>query len=420
MPYSYTQLLTIDEPHLIARYAKALSAFDYKMPDLESFEIDMTGFSPQVAEALGNTDYLDPKQVNRRFIILTPDQERLSVVQSSFSNTRELMLEFFERNRRVLYALTIKDVVFGEIEDSVFQIDDIDDLLSIEQVEFKIGTHENLTARSAELKVMIDRLLKEPDAWRDDAMLNKMVEIANLTGDIRENELLPEEVLFRHETFWAAHFGGIYIFNDKEHITVICDPSARGFRKSRPWQVSYLDINDARRVYEFLERTNRIEKPAGSWIERSRLLSFRRVMAAAWLAERIGEDEMPPSVINQTWVRRWVRENRKLVRDDNKIPLLEWALDEAGNWERIDIDDVEDDEKLVLCRANPSHADMPLVNRLISEYLPFDFLMRFEFNRPVFNRDREKWSDAYSEFVANAIGDTYMKNKQEMYQDLYF
>ncbi len=425
MPDSFMQLMDINEPHLIERYARALDAFGLQMPELDSFRIDMIGFSPEVAESLGDQDYLDPKRVNRRFIILSPDQANLPLVHASFSNTQDLMEEFFDKNRRVLFALTIKDVVFGEIEDNVFEIDDIDDLLSIEQVEFKIGTHENLTEKTAELKLKIDRLLKEPNAWRDDEMLHEMVDLANQTGDIRENKLLPEEVVFRHETYWTSHFGGVYIFNDDTQITVVCDPSARGFRRSRPWQVGYLDINDTMSVFRFLLDSGRLQPPLGSWIERSRLLEFRKHMAAAWLAEENG-DELPHSVINQTWVRRWIRENRTQVVDNNIIPLIDWAVEQAEDWDkddkewgRIHIEEVEDELKFVLCRANPDHADMALTNRLISRYLPFDFVSRFEFNRPNFYRDKVNWSPDYGEFVENALENTYLKDRRNLYEDLY-
>ena len=380
MPDTFSQLLTINEPHLVERYNRALSAFGLGSVELESFQIDMVGFS--------------------------------------FSNTRDLMLEFFKNNRRVLHALTIKDVFFGEIEDNVFEVDHIDDLLSIEQVEFKIGTHENLTEKTNQLKGMVDKLLKEPDAWRDDAMLHEMVDLAKQTGDIRDNALVPQEVFFRHETFWASHFGGIYIFNDDAHITVICDPSATGFRKSRPWQVSYLDIGDKRQVYDFLKETGRLQEPLGSWVERSRLLELRKHMKAVWMANDDSED-FPPSIINQTWVRRWVRQNGRMVSRDNTIPIIDWAIEQVMDWEHIDMDEVDDELKFALCRAHPDHEDSSLVNRLISHYLPYDFLTRFEFNRPEFHADRQTWSNAYSEFVAKEISNTYLKDRDNLFEDLY-
>jgi len=418
MPDTLTKLLTIDEPHLMERYARALAAFGLKMPDLKSFRIDLIGFSPEVASALKDDAYLDPARVNRRFIILSPEQAQLSLIHASFSNTRDLMLEFFEENRKVLFALTIKDVIFGEIEDNVYEVDDIDDLLSIEQVEFKIGTHKNLTEKTAELKLKIDRLLKDPDAWRDTPMLEEMVTLAKATGDIRQNKLLPDEVMFRHKTFWASHFGGTYIFSDDTHITVICDPSAKGFRRSRPWQVGYLDIHDHRSVFKFLHDSDRMHPPLGSWIERSSLLKTRKFLAAVWLAEQKG-DALPLNLHDWHWFDRWTRENTKLVKDDNVIPLIDWALEQVGDWADIYIDEVEHDLKFLLCRADPDDDDMALTNRLISQFIPFDFLTKFEFNRAQFNRDKEGWSPQYLEFVETVIENTYLKDKERMYESLF-
>ena len=416
LPLSRT--MTVDEPHLIKRYAKAMTSFGLDMPKLKSFEIDMIGFSWEIAKALKDEDYLDPHKANRRFIILSPEQAELSVVHSSFSNTRDLMLEFYESNAREIHALTIKDVVFGEIEDSVFQIDHIDDLLSIEQVEFKISTPKGLPAKTAELKSKIERLLKEPDAWRDDKMLKEMVILAKATGDIRDNELLPAETVFRHETYWANHFGGIYVFNDEQQVTIICDPSARGFRKSRPWQVSYLDINDHHNIYKFLEQSGRLDPPRGSWIERSGLLELRMNMVVPWLMSKQG-DKLPTSFNNVAAMKKWVRENNDVVEEDNTLPLLSWVQDQVKNWSNIDMREVDADERFILCRANPDHEDFRLVNRLISDFLPFDFVTRYEFNRPNFIRDFDSWSKPYAKFVEEALANTYLKDGKQMRDRLY-
>ena len=168
----YGRLLTVDEPHLIQRYNKALVAFGLKPTKLKSFQIDRTGFSPEIAEECGDYDYLDPDEVNRRFIILTPSQIDLPVVHTAFSNTSQLMFEFMSKNQRAIDALTIKDVIYGEIEDFVPKVNDIEDLLSINQVEFKVLSAEDVLGKAAELGKLVDRLKQEPDAWRDNAMLD--------------------------------------------------------------------------------------------------------------------------------------------------------------------------------------------------------------------------------------------------------
>ena len=162
---------TVDEPHLIARYNKALRAFGLQPTTLQSFEIDMTGFSPEIAEELGDRDYLDPNAVNRRFIILTPAQDELPVVHTAFSNTSQLMHEFFASNSRAINAVTIKDALYGEIEDSVAKVKDIDDLLSINEVRVSgaVGRgHARQGGRTAHAGRPVEA---GADAWRDDAML---------------------------------------------------------------------------------------------------------------------------------------------------------------------------------------------------------------------------------------------------------
>ncbi len=414
----YGQLLEISEPHLVARYNQALEGLSLKPTKLTTFRIDMTGFSPEVAQDLGDNQYLDPNGVNRRFIILTPDQIDLPVINSAFSNTEDLLYQFFEKNAKALFALTIKDVLFGEIEDSVFEVKDIEDLLSIEQVEFRVSTPGNLLGKTSNLQVMIERLVKEPDAWRDDAMLEQMVELAKATGDIRENALMPKEVVFRQNTFWTSHFGGVYIFIEEKQTTVIGNPSAKGFRKSRPWQVAYIDINDHANVYRFLAETSRIDPPRGSWIEKSGLIEERALMLAVWLAVN-ADLNADLSRIDPRWASNWVAKNAALVEREGSLPLMNWVRRESANWSSVAMEDIEPKKRFLISRANPEHADFYLVNRLISEYLPFDYMTRFVFNKPGFYRDYENFPENYREYVVKRIRDTYLTDKKAFRRRLY-
>jgi hypothetical protein len=273
----YGRLLPIREPHLIARYNKALVAFGLSETKLAAFDIDITGFSPQVAEEIGDPDYLDPLKVNRRFIILTPEQDSLPVVHTSFSNTAGLMHEFFAANARAIHAITLKDTLYGEIEDSVSEVKTLEDLLSINEVKFKVLSAEDLLGKAGQLRQLCDALVTSPDAWRDNAMLEQMVALAKETGDIRQNTLVPDKLVFRHDAFWADHFGGVFVFVDEKITTVICDPEAPGFRRSRPWQVSYISIEDTAQVGDFLARTGRLELPRASWVESSSRLPPRLI-----------------------------------------------------------------------------------------------------------------------------------------------
>ncbi|MEM0900845.1 MAG: DUF6638 family protein, partial [Pseudomonadota bacterium] len=373
---------------------------------------------PEVAEELDNYDYLDPNGINRRFIILTPRQQNLPVVHTRFSNTDALMHEFFAANLRVINALTIKDVIYGEIEDSVSEIADIDDLLSIEKVEFKVLSADDVIGKANRLRTLADRLRKDEDAWRDEDMLGEMVTLAKRVGDIRQNEMVPEQVVFRHDAFWTSHFGGTYVFFDEGSITVICDPDAPGFRKSRPWQVSYLALNDKKRVFQFLADTGRIDLPRASWMEPSGFVEHRADMVIQSLVHE-AEPERDLSDLDTVWLQTWMHRNASRINRDGTYPFLNQVKRMLAQTGHVDLKDVPTDKRFLLVRAKVEHEDMWLVNRLISEYNADDFVSRYVFNKQRFYTDYADMTEPFREHVVTTIKDTYFTDKAGLRARLY-
>ncbi|WP_104667570.1 DUF6638 family protein [Ensifer adhaerens] len=414
----YGRLLDISEPHLIARYNKALEGFGLRPTALAQFSIDMTGFSPEIAEELGDRDYLDPNRVNRRFIIMTPEQAELPCVHTSFSNTAALMHEFFNANSRAINAITIKDALYGEIEDSVSIVDDIDDLLSINEVRFRVLSAEDMLGKAAELRGLVDRLKKVPTAWADDEMLTRMVELAKQTGDIRQNALVPDQLVFHHEAFWANHFGGVYVFLDDKTTTVICDPSVPGFRRSRPWQVSYIAINDHARIYDFLASTKRLQLPQASWVEDSGLYQHRADMVVRGL---INESDPTADLANadRIWLQTWMHRNAAAVANDGAYPFLQEMIRAVAATGTIKMQDVAPANRFMLVRAAPAHPDQWLVNRLISQLVPRDFVSRFVFDKQGFYDAYERYSESFKAYVVVTLTGTYLKDKAAFRHKLY-
>lgn len=414
----YGRLLNVSEPHLVERYNKALAGFGLRPTTLSSFDIDMTGFSPQVADELGDKDYLDPNRVNRRFVIMTPDQENLPVVHTSFSNTAGLMHEFFEANARAINAITIKDALYGEIEDSVSSVESLEDLLSINEVRFRVLSAEDVLSKATELRQLVDRLKTDDNAWRDDEMLTRMVGLARLTGDIRQNTLVPDKLVFRHDAFWANHFGGVYIFMDGRNATVICDPAAPGFRRSRPWQVSYIPITDHAKIYEFLAQTGRIELPRASWVESSGLFRHRADMLLSRLVNE-AEPDVDLTKLDRIWLQTWIHRNSAIIAKDGAYPFLQEALRSVTSTGSIRIEDVKPEWRFLLIRARPDHADQWLTNRLISQMVPADFVSRFVFDKQGFYGLYERYGEKFREYVVSTLTGTYLKDKKDFRQRFF-
>ena len=414
----YGRLLPIDEPHLVGRYNKALTAFGLKPTTLSSFRIDMTGFSPEIAEDLGDMDYLDPNGVNRRFVILTPEQENLPVVHTQFSNTAGLMHEFFDGNRRAVHAVTIKDALFGEIEDPIAVVTGVEDLLSIEEVSFRVMSAENMLGKATELRELVDRLKASKNGWRDDAMLNRMVELARETGDIRQNALVPDKLVFPHMSYWAAHFGGVFIFRDDRTTTVICDSHAPGFRRSRPWEVSYIESTDHARIFDYLSKTGRLQLPRASWVEPSGFFAHRAEMVVDDLIRRI-DPSVDLAGTDRVWLQTWMHHNAALISEDGTYPFLQEAMREVASTGQVKMAEVRADRRLMLCRAVPDHPDQWLTNRLLAQMAPFDFVTRFVFDKQGFYEAYERYSESYRAHVVDVLGTTYLNNKAALRSRLY-
>ena len=253
---------------------------------------------------------------------------------------------------------------------------------------------EDVLGKAAELGKLIDRLKQEPDAWRDDAMLNRMVELAKVCGDIRENALVPDQVIFRHNAFWTSHFGGLYVFVDPDMTTVICDPTAPGFRRSRPWQVSYLSIQ-RRRPRLPLPRldSGRIELPRASWIETSGYLEHRAEMAIRALI-RETEPKRDLSKADKVWLQTWIHGHADLINKDGMFPFLNAAKREIAQLGQLKIEEVFPQQRFLVVRAKPDHPDAWLTNRLISDFVPSDFVSRYVFNKQGFYQDYEGYPRA--------------------------
>jgi hypothetical protein len=414
----YGRLLPVDEPHLVERYNKALDGFGIKRTALTSFRIDMTGFSPEIADELGDRDYLDPNRVNRRFVIMTPEQVNLPVVHTSFSNTAALMHEFFSANARAINAITIRDALYGEIEDTVSVVNDIDDLLSINEVRFRVLSAEDMLGKAGELRSLVDRLKTVPNAWADDAMLNRMVELARQTGDIRQNALVPDQLVFRHEAYWANHFGGVYVFLDEKTTTVICDPTVPGFRRSRPWQVSYIALDDHKRIFDFLASTKRLELPRASWVEPSGLFQHRADMTVVGLVNQ-GDPTADLEKADRIWLQTWMHRNAELVARDGTYPFLQEAIRTVASTGEIKIADVPPQRRFTLVRAAPEHPDQWLVNRLISQMVPYDFVSRFVFDKQGFYAAYEQYSEKFRAYVVATLTRTYLQDKAAFRRKLF-
>ena len=107
----FGNLVEVASPALIERYNRALKHLTGKETKLTDFHIDISGYSPEIGEELGDDLYLNPNGCNRQFILLSTDQKSAPLLNMKFSTSREILKSFILENEEELFALTAREAV---------------------------------------------------------------------------------------------------------------------------------------------------------------------------------------------------------------------------------------------------------------------------------------------------------------------
>ena len=87
----FGNLVPVVSPILVERYNRALKRLTGKQTELTDFHIDISGYSPEIGNELGDDLYLNHAGVNRQFILLTTDQKRAPLLNTKFSTSRGML-----------------------------------------------------------------------------------------------------------------------------------------------------------------------------------------------------------------------------------------------------------------------------------------------------------------------------------------
>ncbi len=249
----FGNLIEVASPALIERYNRALEHLTGKRTALSDFHVDISGYSPEVGQELGDHLYLNQAGVNRQFILLTTEQKTAPLLNAKFSTSRGILRQFIEENEAQLFALTARDAVGGELVNSVYAVGEPDRLFDLRKVVVEADTTEGTVRQAKKLGEMVDRFKEEEDAWFDDVLIAEMIGMAKKTGDVTRNSLQLKHMEFSQENFWTAHFGGLYMFRGMDHPAVISSGNKDELGKL-PIKYTF-DLKDRNQIAKFFLNT---------------------------------------------------------------------------------------------------------------------------------------------------------------------
>lgn len=252
----FGNLFHVTSPALVDRYNRALEHLTGRTTGLTDFHVDISGYSPEIGDEFDDHCYLNHGGVNRQFILLAIEQKRCPLLNSHFSSNRQILRRFIDDNERQLFALTTKDAVAGELDNSVFSIERVEELFAIRRITVEADTTCGTLMQAERLADLIDRFHSEKDGWCNDELIAEMIEVAKHTGDITRNPVELEHSVFEQQNFWTSLFGGLYIFQDVEEPGVIACGECP---KEKLPITRVIPLEDTRGVARFLYDNDLIE-----------------------------------------------------------------------------------------------------------------------------------------------------------------
>ncbi|PUB14139.1 DUF6638 family protein [Yoonia sediminilitoris] len=406
----FGNLVRVDSPVLVERYNRALMHLCGKQTALDVFHIDISGYSPEVGDELGDDLYLNHQGVNRQFILLTTDQVTAPLLNAKFSTSRSILRQFIMENQAQLFALTTRDAVAGELVNSVYLSDTPARLFDIRKVRVEADTTSGTVADAEKLGQMINRFKTEDDAWHNDVLIAQMIGMAKKTGDVMRNPVRLKRMEFSQDNFWTDHFGGIYVFRSVPHPAAIV-----GGDRLDDLPIPYtFTLDDRSAIAKFLklnDLTESVIKARG--IDASAILRQKMDFIVMSVAADMGAD------LTRATRRDLRRLGQQYARDlpqewQGLAALVRWAEDD-GPWPKITS---EHPAYFYTLRAKP-HADADLVNRLLAELSPLDIRQLFICHKELFYRSYAHWPDEKKDYVVDFLAREYQVDKAGARAELF-
>jgi Family of unknown function (DUF6638) len=400
----FGNLHPVQSPALVERYNRALEHLTGKQTKLDDFHIDISGYSPEVGDELGDHLYLNQGGVNRQFILLSTDQRKCPLLHVKFSTSHDILHRFITQNAAQLFALTATDTVAGELVNAVFEVSSPQKLFDIRRIRVEADTPGGTLQHAGQLATLIDRFKSQEDAWFDDVLIAEMITLAGKSGDIARNPVRLKHTEYEQKNFWTAHFGGVYLFQDLKHPALIAagDKDALG-----ELPIKYVfDRDDRNRIAKFFDDndlTEPIVKAPG--LDAAAILQQKMDFIVIDTAADAGFDL---AGLNRADMRRLARQNAALLPQEytGLSALLGWTTG-GGDWPRI----TSDHPAYFYSLRAADTPDHDLVNMLLTELCPLDFRQMFICHKELFYRLYGDWPDAKKDYVANFLQREYQVDK---------
>ncbi len=400
--FEYGDLYLVKSQSLVERYKKALLKLTGLRSSLSEFHIDCTGFSPEVAQELGNEDYLDAHGMNKKFILITMEQSDKDIVSTHFSSTMFTLKRFYKENYKALVSLTARDAVIGELDNKQFKATRAIDVIKSNTIYVTVDTANDLLKKTERCMDKVASVI-EGDAWDDDQCLSDIIELSNDCGSLLKNEGLPRNFEYRRHNYYTALFGGIYVFSDENDTTIIVDDPLFNTQEHGLENERVLFTNEEKKVFKFLKSKGWLQ-PLSFDSLKSRTEQFEIKQLHSVLDKFIRAKNIKSfAYMDQQALKQFIYDNYDDLPSD--FYVLERLVNALANDDTSIM--ANNDYRWQTHEINP---ELPnklyvLLNHLLGTFSTYSYFRLFVYNRNRFEQRFKQWSPAKQEYIKTYLFD---------------
>jgi hypothetical protein len=208
-------LVRVDDPLAAARYREALAALGAPAPELGRFHVDAGGYSPELADALGDPFYLGGGPLEARAIVLSPAQLAAPLVHPGMGFAAAGFRRALAAASKEIGTLTLREAVLVELEPEGGLLRAPRELADPARFVLRIRTPGGLLEGADRLEAMKREFLASERRWLDD---DYIAELGALAARVRDLPPLPEALRGGSQplgpAFFTPAFGGCYVIEE--------------------------------------------------------------------------------------------------------------------------------------------------------------------------------------------------------------
>lgn len=198
---------------LVERYNKCLEKLGFSKTALTSFSIDGLGWSPEIAEEKKEQFYLNNGEANTHAIIISPLQKSLPIYNPFHSFDKELMKVVFKKHGDFIKDITRDSAICLDFDQKIDVFYEPLDVLKYKDIVIKFHLINNLNkAKENQLKLV--HTFNLDNNFIDENIHKQLLASAKKYGDLRERNLILEEIKYTTDSFYTKAFGGIFVLKD--------------------------------------------------------------------------------------------------------------------------------------------------------------------------------------------------------------